>query len=718
MFQGRTVGVEKTWRLVVLATIISIQAAWAQGPVDLDTVRAGRFDAGKMWTFEYAPAEYFSETYGFDANDAWFERARLSALRVPGCSASFVSPDGLLATNHHCIRGRLASIARDGENLLDDGFVAQTLDDERPIPNYYADQLIAAEDVSQQVFAGIDQATAGQERTQAIQQAIADIQARARERYADAGGDSLHVQVVPLYNGGRYSMYVFRRFTDVRMVIAAELQLGFFGGDPDNFTYPRYALDFAFLRVYQDGQPYHTDHHFTWSMDGVEEGDIVFIIGNPGQTNRLNTMAQLGLQQGITLPATHAWYSSRLLAIRDFYAEDPETGEAMDLRNWAFGLSNSLKATTGRLEALDNPVIIAKRADAEAGLQDSIAARDDLRDRYGDVIDRIAAIQEQKAEQADPYAAFLAIGNRRYGSATLGRAMAAKAYLDALSRGAPGDSIARFRQQLLRLGDLPAGLERRYLAARLADIARAYGPDHPIARAALPDGTPSASAAALMASSMMPDSVAVAAAVASETLSGDDPAMLLVAQILPLYRKFQSLWQPLAAEERSLAGDLGRARFEVYGGSIPPDGSRSPRIADGMVKGYEYNGTLAPPYTTFYGLYDRYNAHRGSVDWALPDRWQEPPAGLDLATPLNFVSTADTYSGNSGSPAVTPDLELVGLNFDRNINGLSRDFIYLPEQGRNVMVDVRAIRAALEHVYRSERILMELGAGTPAGVGE
>ena len=701
----RSVGV-----VLLGGSLALLPPAMAQGPVDLDTVRAGRFDAGKMWTFEYAPAEYFTQTYNFPADEAWFERARLSALRVPGCSASFVSPDGLLATNHHCIRGRLASIAREGENLLDDGFVATTLADERQIPNYYADQLIAAVDVSEDVFAATDQATTDQERAAAIRDAIAEIQSRARERYADVQADSLHGQVVPLYNGGRYSMYVFRRFTDVRMVIAAELQLGFFGGDPDNFTYPRYALDFAFLRVYQDGEPYRTPHYFTWSQDGVEEGDVVFVIGNPGQTNRLNTMAQLELQRVTTLPAVHAWYASRLNAIRDFYAEDPETGEALDLRNWAFGLSNSLKATTGRLEALDNTVIIAKRADAEHALQDSIAAHAELQQRYGAVMDRLAEIQMEKADWAAPYAAFLAVGNRRYGSATLGRALAANAYLDALERGAPGDSIARFRRQILRYGNLPAGLEHRYLSARMADIARAYGPDHELTRRA-------ASAAALLASSVLSDSTATAEAIAGEALSAEDPAIRLAAAIAPMYREFQAAWGPLTREEQTLAGDLGRARFEVYGGSIPPDGSRSPRIADGMVKGYEYNGTMAPPYTTFYGLYDRYYANPGSVDWALPERWQTPPAGLDLGTPLNFVSTADTYGGNSGSPAVTKNLELVGLNFDRNINGLSRDFIYLPEQGRNVMVDVRAVRAALEHVYQADRILDELGAGAGAEVG-
>jgi hypothetical protein len=687
----------------------------AQGPVDLDTVRAGRFDAGKMWTFEYAPMEYFTDTYGFAADDAWFERARLSALRVPGCSAAFVSPEGLVATNHHCIRGRLASIAREGENLLDAGFVAHSLDEERRIPNYWVDQLVSATDVSDQVLAAMDEAPGDDERTAARRRAIEAIEVAAREEFAGLGADSLHVQVVALYNGGRYSRYVFRRFTDVRMVVAAELQLGFFGGDPDNFTYPRYALDFAFLRVYQDGQPYRTEHHFTWSNDGVEEGDIVFVIGNPGQTNRLNTMSQLALQRDMTLGSTHAWYASRLQAIRDFYAENPTVGEALDLRNWAFGLSNSLKATTGRLEALDNAVILAKRADAEAALADSIAARTDLTDRYGDIIPRLAEIQSVKATMAAPYGAFLGLGSSRYGSATLLRARAALAYLEALQRAAPSDSIARFRRQLLAVGDLPRGLEYRYLMARLADIARSYGPDHPLTRLALPDGSPRASAAALLGASIMADSSAVAEAVASETLSADDPAVTLMAGIMPLYGEYRSTWGPLAAEERALAGDLGRARFAVYGGIIPPDGSRSPRIADGVVKSYEYNGTLAPPYTTFYGLYDRYNGHKGSVDWALPERWQTPPPGLDLGTPLNFVSTADTYGGNSGSPAVTPDLELVGINFDRNINGLSRDFIYLPEQGRNVMVDVRAIKAALEHVYGAERILTELGTGAEAG---
>ncbi|HSH74445.1 MAG TPA: S46 family peptidase, partial [Longimicrobiales bacterium] len=271
------------------AALLATEAAAQAGSFDLDTIRVGRFDYGKMWPFEYAPTSYFSETYGFDADDAWFERARLSALRIPGCSASFVSPQGLVVTNHHCVRDAVAQVGRPGERLLDDGFFAATVEDERPIPGFYADQLIAVEDVSDRVFAALSEASSDTDRARARSSVSDEIIADARSEHA-AEGDSLYVQVVDLYGGGRYSVYVFRRFTDVRMVFAVELEMGFFGGDPDNFTYPRYALDFAFLRIYEDGEPYRPQHHFGWGADGVEEGDAVFVIGNPGETNRLATM--------------------------------------------------------------------------------------------------------------------------------------------------------------------------------------------------------------------------------------------------------------------------------------------------------------------------------------------------------------------------------------------------------------------------------------------
>lgn len=677
--------------------------------VNLDTVRMGRFDYGKMWTFEYPPEEYFSETYGFVADDAWFERARLSALRIPGCSASFVSPYGLLITNHHCVRSRVSAVSQEGENLLDNGFFAKDLADERPIPDYYADQLIAAADVSDEFLGALDAAGDEAGRDAAMERVTDEITARLLAAHP-MGRDSVWVQIVPLYNGGRYSAYVFRRFTDVRLVAAVELNMGFFGGDPDNFTYPRYALDFAFLRVYgPDGEPYEPSHYFTLGT-GVEEGDPVFIIGNPGSTNRLQTVSQLEYQRDVQVPALIHLLASRHEAMGAYRQANPEEAERLDMRNRMFGLSNSLKASDGRLAALGDPVILARKADADRQLRASIAADPELAGRYADLFDEIAELQEGKRAVADEFGAFLAFGSSFLESALIRRAMAARAYVVARAAGAADDQLAQLARNLTGVSNFPAGLERRLLIERLADFRR-YLPEAEFTRLALAGRSPAEAAGALLASSRLADEAIAAAIVeGGEDLAGD-PAMQLAQAIGPALEAYGEKSQPLARREAELEQGLGRARFAVYGRSVPPDGTSSPRIADGVVRGYSYNGTLAPPHTTFYGIYDRYYSHGDNEEWQLPPRWTTPPEGLDLSTPLNFVSTTDSYGGNSGSPAVTPDLEVVGLNFDRNIEGLSRDFIYLPEQGRNVMVDVRAIREALDVAYDLDRILAEAETG-------
>lgn len=671
-----------------------------------ESERAGRFDAGKMWTFEYAPSEYFSETYGFDANEAWFERARMAALRIPGCSASFVSSHGLLATNHHCVRSRVAEISRGDEGLLDNGFYASNLDEERPIPGYYADQLLAVEDISDEVFGAMDMAE-GEEARDAARTEVLDAVRERLLSVSRSGPDSIWVQIVPLYNGGRYSAYTFGRFTDVRLVFAVELQMGFFGGDPDNFTYPRYALDFAFLRVYgQDGEPYNSRHYFGWG-DGVQENDPVFVIGNPGPTNRLTTVAQLGFQHEVSLPVRLNFLATRLNALAEYYEAEPEVAESLNVRNRMFGLSNSLKATTGRLAALNTPVILARRQDAEDRLRTAILEDENLQTQFASIFDDIAEIQSEKINYGAPYGAFMAITSGTYSSATLRRATAALRFL-----GAPSDSSDFYRDRLLGVADHPREMEVRFLTQRFTDFERFYGSDHELTRAALRGMSPAVAAEDVLANSVVATAEIAVAAVSAGTLDAADIAIQIAGSILPLYDEYRSEFGALTRRERELAAELGRARFEIYGSGLAPDATFSPRITDGVVKSYSYNGTMAPPFTTFYGLYNRHFAHSGSFDWALPERWQSPPAGLDLSTPLNFVSTADTYGGNSGSPAVTPDLKLVGLNFDRNMEGLSRDYIYLPERGRNVMVDVRAIRAALEHVYGADRIVAEITTGT------
>lgn len=697
-------GRAKAFALASFVAFLAVPSALsAQAMFDADTIRPGRFDFGKMWTFEYAPAEYFSETYGFDASPEWFEGARLPALRIPGCSASFVSPNGLVVTNHHCVRGRVPSVGRPGEHLLDDGFYAPSLEEERRIPGYFADQLIAVADVTDDILPEVDAADP-MERETVREHAMQEVQERLMAQHADE--NPAFVQIVALYHGGRYSAYVFRRFTDVRLVAAVELNMGFFGGDPDNFTYPRYALDFAFLRVYDDdGRPYKPTHWFTWG-EGVHPGDPVFVIGNPGPTNRLLTMDQLEFQRDVYAPIREAFFASRLQALRDAYAADPVRGEELGLRNRAFGLSNSLKAYSGRLDALREPAIMARKAAAQKLFVEALAADAMLSEQYAGLIEQMGEVQAGRRALRGGHGAFYGMGQ----SYLLRRAAAVEALVEAQNAGVPEDSLVGLRRRVGGIADLPGDLEEDFLALRLADLERYLG-DEPLVELALGGRSPEGAARSLLDRSVLGTQAKTEAALGAGGIPADDPAMTLWTAIVARQGAYLAAERPLVAREQELAGLLGRARFEIYGTDVAPDATFSPRITDGVVTPYEYNGTLAPTHTTFYGIYDRYFGHEGNPEWALPERWQTPPEGLDLSTPLNFISTSDTYGGNSGSPAVTKDLALVGLNFDRNIDGLSRDFIYLPERGRNVMVDVRAIREALDKVYDADRIVLEILTG-------
>ncbi len=689
----------RLFRALAVAAL-SAAALSAQAPVT-----PGRYDLGKMWTFEYAPSEYFSKTYGFTADSAWFARVRMAALRIPGCSAAFVSENGLIITNHHCVRGSVNAISLPGEHLLDSGFVAATPADERRLPNMIADQLLAAVDISDEVNKAGDAAAEGAARDDARRAVSAAAQNRLRAQYAKPG-DSTIVQVVGLYNGARASAYVFRRYTDIRLVVAAELGVANLGGDWDNFTFPRYALDFAALRAYgADGKPVASPAHFAWGgVNGVKDGDVVFVIGNPGATRRLTTISQLEYQRDVALPFTEHFLSSHLEALKAFRDASTDERERASAMVTMLGLSNSWKPVPGRLEGLYDANIMGRRSAIERDLVAAIQAKPELKGTYGKLIEQMAALQRQRVKSRTALQAFSMLVSPAASSTTL-----QAAYWAWRAQHGPADSVAGFRQRLARVRPQARALERRYLAISLDDIATAYGAGHEFSRAALNGRTAQEAADAMLATTALADTAGARRAAAGELAS--DPAMQLMNTVMPSVLAFEAEQARINVEEAARSAQIGRVRFELYGPSIPPDGSSSPRIADGVVKGYEYNGTLAAPFTTFYGVYDRNRSHGAGSDWDLPYRWRVPPMGLDLGTPLNFVSTADSYGGNSGSPAVTKDLRIVGLNFDRNINALVRDYIYLPERGRNVMVDVRAIQEALAYVYRADRIVRELTTG-------
>jgi hypothetical protein len=665
-----------------------------------EELEAGRFDNGKMWTFEYPPLEYFAETYGFAPDSAWFRNARLGSLRLPNCTASFVSPAGLVLTNHHCARESVSQVSQEGETLLDDGFYAPTLGDERSVGDLYVDQLLMIVDVTGEVDAAPDA-----DRDSVTEQ----IGERIAAEYS--GADSIVVEIISLWNGAKTSAYVFKRFTDIRLVLAPELMMGQFGGDPDNFTYPRYQLDMSFFRIYEDDAPYEPDFYFPWSLESVAEGDAVFMIGNPGSTSRLQTVAELEFRRAVSDKATLDFITSRADVLQSFVNDFPEEAEELDLRNEVFSLQNSQKAFGGILNGLHDPVIMARRQDNETRFQAAIESDAALSASYGGLIDQLAEIQDQKLQYASELGAFLALGNEDYDAAIINRGILAFQFVNMQTGGAPAEALAELKSNLRAVGQQPLELQRRLLAARLEEIEHYFGENSEVARQILAGRTAEAAARAILEQSVLTDSAGAISAMEGGTLTGMDPAIQLIVAIVPRIGPFQGSFARLTEEEESLSRQLGRARFEVYGTTDPPDATFSLRIADGLVLPYEYNGTVAPIRTTYWGLYDHFYSYGADSDWDLPERWKTPPAEFDLSTPLNFVSTADIIGGNSGSPVINTDLELVGVVFDGNIESLPGDYIYLPEANRAVTVDAMGILEALEHIYRAERLVSELREG-------
>ena len=667
----------------------------------IESIEPGRFDMGKMWTFENAPVQYFEQAYGFRATKEWLDQVRLASLRIPGCTASFVSGEGLVLSNHHCARGATSAVTKEGENLLDDGFYAATLSDERPADNMWADQLVRMEDVTDLIERGIDPTASEAEQLEAIEMRI---------ELVDDSTSALHALdcgVTSLYQGGKYSLYCYRRYNDVRLVFVPELQIGYFGGDPDNFTYPRYNLDFSLFRIYDEaGQPLRPANYFRWTRTGVTEGDAVFVIGNPGSTERLSTMAQLEFARDYNEPFTTRLLKTRTDILAHFMEHHPDQ-RSRYINQW-FGWMNGLKLYQGRTKALNDPAIMGRKLGFERQFRADVAKRPELQRAYGSLWDEIADIQSGMAEVFPTLASLGTGGSIR--SQTLGTAALMMQYAQMAAGGAP-DSIVQSVRSRLDGTDINRDLDGHMLEAQIGDVTFFLGEDDPWVEMALAGRAPLDAARAIIAESpsvVDPEARRVLLDDPASIMSSAEPAFALVQAALPRVQQAGAQFQMLAVQEQTRATKLARALFEVYGTEVAPDATFTLRIADGVVSGYEYNGTLAPAYTTFYGLYDRWAAHKGREEWALPERWHTPPPELDLSTPVNMVHTNDTVGGNSGSPVINIDRELVGLLFDGNIESLSGDFIYTTEGARSVSVRADGILEALRHVYGADRIVREL----------
>tara|TARA_R110002094_G_scaffold45618_3_gene57472 strand:- start:802 stop:2886 length:2085 start_codon:yes stop_codon:yes gene_type:complete len=684
----------------LLAALLLSPSVFAQRPVD-------HLALGKMWTFENPPLAYLEKEYGFRPDQKWLDSLRLGALRLgeqdnPWCSASFVSPRGLIMTNHHCVRDQIAQVQ--GTNKwVQNGFAATALEDEVRIPGLTVQQLIAQEDVTARVEAGIEatdaDATIADKRRANID---------AITKAADAAhADSMH-QVVSLYQGAVYQLYRYRVWDDLRLVVAPHLQTAHFGGDPDNFTFPRWSIDFAFIRAYIDDKPADTSaHYFRWRKEGAKENDLVFVPGNPGNTNRQMTMQQLHLQREVDYPMVLEQFQNSINILEPFKDRAPQ------LLTTLLGWQNSYKAIKGMLAGLEDPELMMKKQDHEQHFRGVIAEDPELGKQYGDLWREINKLVGKQRELL-PKAMFYQPGFSGVIQRGLLIAESFDETVDAKDR-----EIAK--QQALEFAGGSSPLTHALLIDQFERATKWLRPDDAFLVAVGGEhrsgrGTDWAAAiGSLNQSKLTRDQFARLMLTepngTEQWLKSDDAGVRAARALWPLMQATEQQQKVLDDGLAKQGTRLGRALHKVYGSNISPDATMTLRFSDGRVKGYEYNGTLAPWATTFYGLYGRGIEFGNAYPFDIPDAWLENEAKIDLSKKVCFASTNDIVGGNSGSCIVDEQLRIVGLVFDGNIESLPNDFYFSQQIARAVNVHTDAIITALQHVYGMSRIVDELRDG-------
>ena len=657
---------------------------------------------GTMWTFDAPPLDYWESRYDFRPDQGWLDHLRLASVRLPGCSSSFVSPDGLVLTNHHCARGCIAAVSPEETNYLRTGFLAETKADELICPNMYVDQLVSIEDVTSRIRSQV----LSRDMAEQVAQRDAAMDELRTECENDTG---MRCQVVPFYNGGMYSLYQYRRFDDVRLAFAPEQEAAAFGGDPDNFTYPRFDLDISFLRVYEDDAPVKPEHYLEWSEAGAFEGDPIFVVGNPGSTGRLLTLAQMEYLRDIDYPTRLADYQRRMDVLREMSAMSAENARRYETQ--ILGLENSYKAVNGYLTGLLDEGIMARKLAFEDDFRTRIQGDPELNEQYGSAWDEISGAQLELATFAAE-SRYYEIGP----STLLARAMNV---VRLARRSAAGElyprwdeaRVARARASILNDRELNTDYERLQLSTWLDAAQVALGSGDPLVQSLLGGRTPVAAAEHLIRESMLVDleeRTALLEGGLEALASCTDPMITAVLDLEPLANGFVNRRAALNTVISANAGKLGAAIFEAYGTALPPDATFTLRISDGVVKGFPFNGTIAPYKTSFYGLYARSAEFDDHPPFQLTERWRLAEANVDMKTPFNFVATADIIGGNSGSPVVNRAGEVVGVAFDGNIEMLPNRFIFTDEVSRTVSVHSLAITEALRKVYGADHIADEI----------
>ena len=659
-----------------------------------------------MWTFDNPPLKQLAEKYNFHPTQEWLDHLRLSSVRLnDGGSGSFVSPDGLLLTNHHVARFQLQKNSTADHDYVRDGFYAPTQDQEMKSPDLEINVLVGIADVTARVQGAAKGMT---DDAQALKARDAEMAAIEKESKDKTG---LRSDVVTFYNGGEYWLYQYKAYTDVRLVFAPEEEAAFFGGDPDNFTYPRYDLDMALYRVYDNGKPLHTDNYLKWSARGAAPGELVFVSGHPGSTLRQDTVSELMMERDVRGPAIVEYLQRRIAAAQEFGSQSADNEQLVESE--IFYLQNSLKVYLGRKEALSDKAILAKKQAEEDDLRAKVKADPELEKEYGDAWDEV----ERAVELAKPV--FKRQLFRRTDSELFTDALEIVQYVAEVNKP-DGERLPQFheagldslRYELLSPAKIYPSTEKLYMKTALNLAKEKLGGDDAFLQAIVQGGDIDKAVDALVDGTKLYDPAVRKtlldggeAAVAAST----DPMIVAARRADPVWRANYEYMRDKVYSVFDAAGEkLGKARFAVYGKNAYPDATFTLRLSYGTVDGYPYNGTIAPPFTTFYGLYDRSASFSNKPPFDLTPKEAAARDKLDLATPMDFVCTADIIGGNSGSPVVNRDGELVGLIFDGNIESLAGDFEYDGTKNRAVAVHSAGMIEAMRKIYGVNALADEL----------
>ncbi|HXU30738.1 MAG TPA: S46 family peptidase [Thermoanaerobaculia bacterium] len=670
---------------------------------------AARADEG-MWTFDNVPRAAIEAKYGVPVTDAFLDHLRLSSVRIEGgCSGSFVSGDGLVLTNHHCVDSCLQELSTAGKDLVADGFYAKTAADERRCEAFEASSLIKLENVTAKIAAaihGLDSAAAYPAR----QAEKTRLEAECEKA---SGNKAIRCEIVDLYDGGQNWLYTYRRYQDVRLVFAPEIAIANFGGDPDNFNFPRYDLDMSIVRVYEDGKPLHPDQHLTWSAAGAQAGEPVFVTGHPGSTNRRLTVDQLQSRRTALLPLRLYMGSELRGRLIQFGKLGAEQNRVMldDLLR----IENGLKVGRGQLAALDDADFIRRKAEQEAAFRKAVAASDNpevkaaagawdeiarAHEVYRAIYSRYVLVEGRLGFGGDLFQharTLVRAGNER----TLPNTERLREYTDA--------QLPSMELVLGSKAPIALDLEELKLGFALEKLREWLGPDDLLVKKVLGDQSPDELAHAAVSGTKLADpgfrkmlwEGGKAAIEAS-----NDPMIRLARLVEPDARAVLDRYKKeVEAVETSATERISRAQFLIEGTSVYPDATFTLRLTYGAVEGWDEGGTKVGPFATFGALYPRVT---GKDPFALPPTWLEAKPKLKPGTTINFVATTDITGGNSGSPMVDKHGQLVGLCFDGNIHSIGGSFWFDPAKNRTVAVDSGGMLEALRTVYGADRLVAEL----------